>query len=258
MNNLVSQLNSCRTSDECFIVLKDTEELDSKLREFPFNILEEQSAALRNLSDVLNEACFKFTHQKKQELAEQNNLLQAQIDAWGLPPKPLDAPFQVIVHKKGRKSSNTEAESSAKKQCSDTTTTQNHFSQLPAEEAMDQSAQAGTSTANGNPGVAAPPEKHHLPPITIDNVANQAALLKHLQDITKLKLEAKLIGTKLRIYPQTASAYHLIRKHIDENSLEAYTYMLLRIKNYVWSSEDCPRTCPLLKSLVVSHPRTSL
>ncbi|GFY30265.1 hypothetical protein TNCV_4065161 [Trichonephila clavipes] len=48
MNTLVNQLNSCRTSDECSIVLKDIEKLDSTLREFPFNILEEQSDALRN------------------------------------------------------------------------------------------------------------------------------------------------------------------------------------------------------------------
>ncbi|GFY30266.1 nucleic-acid-binding protein from transposon X-element [Trichonephila clavipes] len=90
---------------------------------------------------------------------------------------------------------------------------------------MDHSAQSGTSTDNGHTGVAAPPKKH-VPPITIDNVTNQAVLLKHLQDITKVKLEAKLIGTKLRIYPQMAYAYHRIRKYMDENSLEAYTYKL--------------------------------
>ncbi|GFV16258.1 hypothetical protein TNCV_1670631 [Trichonephila clavipes] len=82
-----------------------------------------------------------------------------------------------------------------------------------------------TSTDEGNPGVAAPPKKH-FPPITIENVANQVALLKHLQNITNLKLEAKLIGTKLRIYPQMDYAYHCIRKYTDENSLEEYTYML--------------------------------
>ncbi|GFQ89628.1 nucleic-acid-binding protein from transposon X-element [Trichonephila clavata] len=60
----------------------------------------------------------------------------------------------------------------------------------------------------------------------IDNVSNQAALLKHLQQITKLKLEAKLIGSKFRIFPQTPYAYTLIRRYISENNLEGYTYML--------------------------------
>ncbi|GFS56844.1 hypothetical protein TNIN_500631 [Trichonephila inaurata madagascariensis] len=36
MNRLVTQLNSCRTSDECSIVIRNTEELDSySYREFP-------------------------------------------------------------------------------------------------------------------------------------------------------------------------------------------------------------------------------
>ncbi|GFV52560.1 nucleic-acid-binding protein from transposon X-element [Trichonephila clavipes] len=91
---------------------------------------------------------------------------------------------------------------------------------------MDIPVQAGTSTQNEDPGAAAPRKKHHVPPITIDNVSNQAGLLKHLQDLTKLKLEAKLIGSKLRIFPQTAYAYHLIRKYVEDNSLESYTYIL--------------------------------
>ncbi|GFW50076.1 hypothetical protein TNCV_2316581 [Trichonephila clavipes] len=105
------------------------------------------------------------------ELAEQNKLLQALIDAWGLPSKPIDAPFQ-------------------------------------------------PSRCHGTP------EKPHVPPINIDNVKNQAALLQHLQTITKQKLEAKLIGTKFRIYPKTPYAYHQIRRYIEENSLESHTYML--------------------------------
>ncbi|GFV08671.1 RNA-directed DNA polymerase from mobile element jockey [Trichonephila clavipes] len=69
-------------------------------------------------------------------------------------------------------------------------------------------------------------EKLHVPPINIDNGKNQAALLQHLQNITKQKLEAKLIGTKFRIYPKTPYAYHQIRRYIEENSLESHTYML--------------------------------
>ncbi|GFS59569.1 hypothetical protein TNIN_142521 [Trichonephila inaurata madagascariensis] len=80
------------TSDECSAVITETEELEAKLREFPFNLAEEQSAALRNLGDVLDEARSKFTHQKKQELADKSKLLQEKIDAWGLPSKPVD-PF---------------------------------------------------------------------------------------------------------------------------------------------------------------------
>ncbi|GFT94196.1 nucleic-acid-binding protein from transposon X-element [Trichonephila clavipes] len=225
MDNLLVHLNESRTSDVSSNIIKECEELDSKLREFPFNRVEEQSAALRNLSDALDEARFKFSHQRKQELAEQSKILQAQIDAWGLPPKPINAPFQVVLRKKGRKATETEDEGNAKKQRTDITSTENRFAQLSVEE-MDIPVQAGTSTQNEVPGAAAPRKKHHVPPITIDNVSNQAGLFKHLQDLTKLKLEAKLIGSKLRIFPQTAYAYHLIRKYVEENSLESYTYIL--------------------------------
>ncbi|GFW47282.1 nucleic-acid-binding protein from transposon X-element [Trichonephila clavipes] len=231
MNSCVSNLNNCRTSEEVLAVIRGVEELDTKLREFPFNLQEEQSSNLRHLSDVLYEARFKFTHIRKQEIAEQNKLLQAQIDAWGLPPKPVDTPFQVILSKKkGRKNSGENGSDSKKAKTSDVVETQNKYSGLSntQEDSMEVvDPQEGTSATGGYPGVTAPQNKKpHVPPITIDNVKNQAALLKHLQEVTKQKLEAKLIGTKFRIYPQTPYSYHQIRRYINENSLESFTYML--------------------------------
>ncbi|GFT59761.1 hypothetical protein TNCV_4783251 [Trichonephila clavipes] len=160
----------------------------------------------------------------------QNKLLQAQIDAWGLPSKPIDAPFQVILSKKkGRRNSGDNGLDSKKAKTSDIIETQNQFSGLlnNNEDTMDVvDPQEGTSSATSHPGVTAPQKKPHVPPINIDNVQNQAALLQHLQTITKQKLEAKLIGTKFRIYPKTPYAYHQIRRYIEENSLESHTYML--------------------------------
>ncbi|GFW19566.1 hypothetical protein TNCV_1604581 [Trichonephila clavipes] len=100
MSNVLDHLNESRTSDASSAVIRETEELDSKFREYPFSKQEEQSAALRSLSDVLDEARFKFTHQKKQELAEQNKLLQAQIDAWGLPPQTHQLPLSSCLKEK--------------------------------------------------------------------------------------------------------------------------------------------------------------
>ncbi|GFV16587.1 probable RNA-directed DNA polymerase from transposon X-element [Trichonephila clavipes] len=230
MNTCVINLNNCRTSEEATTVIRAIEEIDTQLREFPFNRPEDQSSNLRQLGDVLDEAKFKFTHIRKMELAEQNKLLQAQIDAWGLPSKPVDAPFQVILSKKkGRRNSGDNGLDSKKAKTSDIIETQNQFSGLLTnnEDTMDVvDPQEGTSSATSHPGVTAPQKKPHVPPINIDNVKNQAALLQHLQTITKQKLEAKLIGTKFRIYPKTPYAYHQIRRYIEENSLESHTYML--------------------------------
>ncbi|GFQ70016.1 nucleic-acid-binding protein from transposon X-element [Trichonephila clavata] len=85
---------------------------------------------------------------------------------------------------------------------------------------------APATATDVQPDGGAPERKRHVPPITIDNVVNKAALLKHLQEVTRVNLEAKLIGNKLRIFPQTAYAYNHIRRYITEKGLEAYTYML--------------------------------
>ncbi|GFQ80816.1 nucleic-acid-binding protein from transposon X-element [Trichonephila clavata] len=228
MNSLVTTLNSSRTSEEVASVIRGTEEMETKLREFPFSLQEVQSSNLRQLGDVLDEAKFKFTHTRKLEIAEQQKILQNQIDAWGVLTKPLEAPFQVIISKKkGRKNSDEDNSDSKKAKTDDIIPTQNKFAELTVSNNMDITDPIeGTSTDAVHPGPTAPQKKFHVPPITIDNVSNQAALLKHLQQITKLKLEAKLIGTKFRVFPQTPYAYSQIRRYIAENSLEGYTYML--------------------------------
>ncbi|GFQ98306.1 hypothetical protein TNCT_9541 [Trichonephila clavata] len=116
----------------------------------------------------------------------------------------------------------------------DITPTQNKFAQLAVTDTTSMDVtdpQEGTSAASVTSSVTAPQKKQHVPPITIDNVTNQAALLKHLQGVTKAELEAKLIGTKFRSILKRPIAYTLIRRYIDENGLEGYTYMLPEDKN---------------------------
>ncbi|GFQ91434.1 nucleic-acid-binding protein from transposon X-element [Trichonephila clavata] len=229
INALVTQLNTCRNSEETSVVLTAAEEHDARLREFPFPLQEEQSAALRSLSDVLDEARFKYTHQRKQEIVEYDKQLQNKIDAWGVLSKPLETPFKLVLYKKGRRNSGDDANgpsTSAKKPRTESTPIQNQFDALPTHDSMDHSGDNNAPAENVQPDGAAPKRKRHVPPITIDNVVNKAALLKHLQDVTRVNLEGKLIGNKLRIFPQTAYAYNHIRKYIAEKGLEAYTYML--------------------------------
>ncbi|GFT65790.1 nucleic-acid-binding protein from transposon X-element [Trichonephila clavipes] len=64
------------------------------------------------------------------------------------------------------------------------------------------------------------------PPITIDNVKLQNKLLKKLQDATQQKMKGRMVGKGLRIYPETREAYHAIRKYVETEKLEAFTYQL--------------------------------
>ncbi|GFT64518.1 nucleic-acid-binding protein from transposon X-element [Trichonephila clavipes] len=61
------------------------------------------------------------------------------------------------------------------------------------------------------------------PPITIDNVKLPNQLLKKLQDTTQQKMKGRMVGKGLRIYPE---AYHAIRKYVETEKLEAFTYQL--------------------------------
>ncbi|GFT44226.1 hypothetical protein TNCV_2648951 [Trichonephila clavipes] len=170
MNSCVITLNNCRSSDEVTPIIRTIEELETQLRNFPYSRPEDQAMNLRELSDVLDEAKFKFTHTRKQELAEQNKLLQAQIDAWGLPSKPVDEPFQVILSKKkGRRNSGDNGQESKKAKTSEEVETQNKFSGLSLhnEDNMDVvDPQEGTSSATSHPGVTAPPKNFTFLPST--------------------------------------------------------------------------------------------
>ncbi|GFQ98201.1 hypothetical protein TNCT_722581 [Trichonephila clavata] len=47
MNSLVQNLNVSKTSEEAAVVIRGTEEVDNKMREFPFSLPEEQASNMR-------------------------------------------------------------------------------------------------------------------------------------------------------------------------------------------------------------------
>ncbi|GFY74458.1 hypothetical protein TNIN_192951, partial [Trichonephila inaurata madagascariensis] len=71
-----------------------------------------------------------------------------------------------------------------------------------------------------NHNVVRPP-----PPVIIDNVQQSNQLLK-LQDITKQNLRGRIIGKGRIVYPEIPEAYHAIRRYVDAEKLEAFTYQL--------------------------------
>ncbi|GFV54732.1 nucleic-acid-binding protein from transposon X-element [Trichonephila clavipes] len=228
LNALAATLNESRSSDECALILGQLEDSNLKLREYPHHREDEQRSLLNHLSDLIDEASYKLAQKKKSEIAEQSSALDQQIAAWGLPSKPIENPFQVVLNKKTRKNSQMNDSSSdrslPKKARTENVPTMNKFTNLPVNDppaAMDV-GDPGQGPSTENPKSA----KSYTPPITIDNVKNQAALLKHLQDITKQKLQAQLLGTRMKIFPQTPYAYHTIRRYVDENQLESHTFML--------------------------------
>ncbi|GFY76940.1 hypothetical protein TNIN_445751 [Trichonephila inaurata madagascariensis] len=91
------------------------------------------------------------------------------------------------------------------------------------------------------------PRHRPPPPITIDNVEHTAQLLKRLQNLTNQKLQGRVIGRGLRVYPETPAAYHQIRNLIENEKLEAFTHELSENKEIKVVSVECLPTCPSAK-----------
>ncbi|GFV61302.1 hypothetical protein TNCV_2024761 [Trichonephila clavipes] len=99
----------------------------------------------------------------------------------------------------------------------------------------------GTEVNVENRNVVRPP-----PPITIDNVIQSNRLQMKLQGITKQKSRGRIVGKGLRVYLETPEAYHAIRRYIDTEKLEAFTYELNEEKDLKavirgWPSDTPPQ-----------------
>ncbi|GFQ69034.1 nucleic-acid-binding protein from transposon X-element [Trichonephila clavata] len=83
------------------------------------------------------------------------------------------------------------------------------------------------------------------PPITIDNVDHPAQLLKRIQSMTKEKLTARTRGKSIKLYPETPEAYHRIRKLIEDEKLEAFTFHFPSEKEYRVVIRGMPADMPV-------------
>ncbi|GFU02562.1 nucleic-acid-binding protein from transposon X-element [Nephila pilipes] len=194
----------------------------------------------------------RYITARRNELQAAAAALDDTAQVWG--KKLLEDDFTIVKTKKKSKTNNQEY--SAKKQKIDETTPfHNKFDRLTIEDVpatsgneMDVSPPSPdrttrkNSTPPQNPqrrtpqqhpprpstsGTASGARRNTVPPITIDKIQNPATILKKLQDLTKIKLIAKLTGTSLKIFPQMTHAYHIIRRYVDEQKLQGHTYMLL-------------------------------
>ncbi|GFU25339.1 hypothetical protein NPIL_124211, partial [Nephila pilipes] len=210
------------TSDQCL-------HADSKIAEYLHSIpqinflnQEEKNEYSAHLCTIQEEVRSKFNLFKTNELRQETEKFQNLINSWGLPDSARPPLFQ---QQSRRKNSTPIKTPTAKKQrtTTDATECQNRFETLAIEESVEEIEIDDPTDEVVTP---APAKKTYAPPITIDNVINSAALLKKLKELTGIKLVAKLIGTSLRIYPQTPAAYHLIRRHATTNNMQHFTYQL--------------------------------
>ncbi|GFQ92606.1 nucleic-acid-binding protein from transposon X-element [Trichonephila clavata] len=83
------------------------------------------------------------------------------------------------------------------------------------------------------------------PPITIDNFAQPAQLLKKIQELTKQKITARSVGKSMKLFPETPAAYYQIRALIEELKLEAFTFQFPAEQEYKVVIRGMPADMPV-------------
>ncbi|GFW46292.1 RNA-directed DNA polymerase from mobile element jockey [Trichonephila clavipes] len=166
-------------------------------------------------------------------------------------PQEDEGAFQLVKgRKKGRSPTPPkDTSTSTKKQKTTDVETSNKYDALLVHHDEENEDATGASV---NHNAVRPP-----PPITIDNVKLPNQLLKKLQDTTQQKLRGRMVGKGLRIYPETPEAYHAIRRYIDAEKLEAFTYQLPEEKEIKAVIRGMPADIPpqeIIEDLLTVEP----
>ncbi|GFU23670.1 nucleic-acid-binding protein from transposon X-element [Nephila pilipes] len=208
-------------SDQCLQADIKIEEYISYIPSIQFSSQEEKNNYASDLYTIQEEVRTKFNVLKHEELRIENEKYKELISSWGLPDAT--KPHQFQIQSRRKKSTPVKNTINKKQKIAEAPETEcaNKFNNLIIEEPPEQ-----IEIDENEDVTPAPVKKPYAPPITIDNVKNSAELLKKLQQMTGIKLTAKLIGTSIRIYPQTPAAYHIIRRHATSENLQHFTFQL--------------------------------
>ncbi|GIY32555.1 nucleic-acid-binding protein from transposon X-element [Caerostris darwini] len=80
---------------------------------------------------------------------------------------------------------------------------------------------------NGSMKINDSKKRPYIPPIVVDKVNNDKKLMDELNALTNEKVTARVVGDKLKIFPQSVKAHRLIRSEItDRRKLQAHTFLL--------------------------------
>ncbi|GFY69386.1 hypothetical protein TNIN_260181 [Trichonephila inaurata madagascariensis] len=174
-------------------------------------IFEDNADLYRDLSQAEKERFDAVARRGKQRIALKKN-----------------GPFMEVKGRKkiDRKTPTPPPKLTNKRQKTEEIVTKNKFDSLAIEDPPVTDDESEDVSQPIPPRTPASQKFHQPPPITIDNINNSAAFLKKLQEMTGQKLMRRVIGKDLRIIPQTQQACHTIRKFIDREKLESFTYQL--------------------------------
>ncbi|GFY47188.1 nucleic-acid-binding protein from transposon X-element [Trichonephila inaurata madagascariensis] len=241
IDNLRTQLSNIRTSADCLQFCSTLDAHTQDLDSYYFDNL-----GSRNQYGVLLYSLLEQARSQYSALKDNECHLDV-LKSWGRSAEGETPAFTPVVNRKQKSSSPRKEATSSKKQKTDVS---NQFSLLEMEEIPENFDQTENPLDAGlidHPSRTSTPRPRHRPPppITIDNVEHTAQLLKRLQNLTNQKLQGRVIGRGLRVYPETPAAYHQIRNLSDNEKLEAFTHELSENKEIKVVIRGMPTDMPV-------------
>ncbi|GFU34191.1 nucleic-acid-binding protein from transposon X-element [Nephila pilipes] len=212
LNSLAVYVANQTTIDGTLEAIRALRGQETRINSVNFPSEAEKDKYQHFLRELMEEATRKYKSLHDQSLSYLNSIGLADATQ----------PFKTVSSKKKKNDRSTPASQGAKKQRTTNDAIEsstNRFNNLSVDEREEYISDDEDVTTP-------PPKKQYAPPITIDNIQNSTTLLKKLKNLTQLNLTGKLIGSSLRVYPQTAAAYHQIRSFISQENLQHYTYQL--------------------------------
>ncbi|GFT50889.1 hypothetical protein NPIL_95331 [Nephila pilipes] len=169
---------------------------------------------------------------------------------------PLDDDGFQVVRRKQRSPRKNSGDNTNKKQKKVLMETSNQFDNLTIEEPPDflvepENIPIAATRAAVRPNKAststnreATRKERPVPPITIDHIPRKDLLIKQLRDLASGRITARVQGTGIKVFPQTAQAYQQVRDFIDKFKLKSFTYQLPEHKELRVVIRGLPETTP--------------
>ncbi|GFY77854.1 RNA-directed DNA polymerase from mobile element jockey [Trichonephila inaurata madagascariensis] len=226
----------------CIILDNYVQNIDS----YDFNTKTGKNQFSFEANQFLEETRARYLSLKKAEAAEISEGVNELAKQWGVPTEELAQFTTVVIKKQKNKLLSPSKEDSLAKKIR--TSCENRYEALTVEDPpIDQHGNIIVDDEDVTPSRSSTPIPKVRPPlpITIDGVDQPAKLLKRIQDLTNQKLVGRMKGRSMRVYPETPAAYNRIRKLIEDENLESFTFQFPEEKEYKVVIKGLPTDMPV-------------
>ncbi|GFT44171.1 hypothetical protein NPIL_291141 [Nephila pilipes] len=229
LENLKIAVDNVDCTDTAWAMLGQVDNLILTLPHYKFDSEEQQISVRDQLFELRNSARYHVQFFARRDCEEKLKELNDLRQDWDPQAQmQLNDGFKV-VRRKQRSPRKLTDDLTHKKQKMVVMETSNQFDNLTIEEPPDFLVEPGNipvaaTRATVRPNLAATATAHQaatrkerpVPPITIDNIPRKDLLIKQLIDLTSGRITARIQGSGIKVFPQTAQAYQQVRDFIDK------------------------------------------